>query len=79
MKNEFKKWIGERLRHFREEKIMLQSELADKLQIKPGTYASYEEGRATPKIFTLKEICKLFSITMDEFLEGSPAELTEAT
>ena len=33
-----------------------------------GSIGSYEEGRAEPKIETLKEIAKKFSITMDSII-----------
>ena len=73
MKNIYRKWIGERLKYFRDLLKLDQSQFAAMIGKTRQCYAAYEEGRAEPAIFTLKQICDIHSITVDKFLEGSPA------
>lgn len=72
MKNQYRKWIMDRLKEIRRVKRLKQKQVAEKLGIKLSTYQSYEEGRAEPSIFTLKMFCKLCKIKIDKFLQDSP-------
>jgi len=66
--------MAERLQYFRELKKKTQLQMADMLGVKRCTYASYEEGRAEPSIYTLKKFCRECKIKVDEFLQTSPEE-----
>lgn len=72
MKNAWKKWIGKRIQKLRESKDMSQDEVAQKLGKKRCTYASYEEGRAEPSACTIKQLCLIHSLSIEQFFEGSP-------
>lgn len=77
MKNEYREWIRERMRHFREKKKKSQLQIAELLHIKEGTYRSYEDGRAMPSIIILEKFCIICRITVDKFLQNSPEKDTE--
>lgn len=49
--------IGNNIRRLREERNMLQSELAAKVNVSPATVSSWEVGRTEPKIGKVEEIC----------------------
>lgn len=46
-----------------------QQEFSEKVGIKRGTYAGYEEGRIEPPINTFYKICSLFEISMEKMLK----------
>jgi transcriptional regulator with XRE-family HTH domain len=72
MKTIYRIWTGQRMLSYRLKKKLNQQQMADKIKIKRCTYASYEEGRAEPSIFTLKKFCKSVRTSIDKFMEGSP-------
>lgn len=53
--------IGERLKKYREEKKLTQSQLADLLEITPSLVSKFENGKRLPQDSTLVRICKLFN------------------
>lgn len=79
MKTVYRDFIKERLKYYRELMGKTQEEFAQLLNMKPGTYATYEQGCALPSIFLLKKVCKLAKIKLDKFMEGSPEEVNTAT
>ena len=78
MKNQYRKWIGDRLKDLRKIANIDQEVFATMVGKNRPAYAAYEEGRAEPSILTLKKICDIHNITVDKFLEGCPTE-TAAT
>ena len=54
--------IGERIKEFRKAKKITQQELADALNLKRQTVASYEIGVVTPSERTLSDICRVFNV-----------------
>lgn len=74
MKTAYRKWIGERLKYFRIQNKLTPPMVAEKISMHVKTYGHYEEGVAMPSVFTLRDICAIYSITIDQFMEGSPAK-----
>ncbi|WP_114779290.1 XRE family transcriptional regulator [Botryobacter ruber] len=56
------------LRHLRKSAGYTQAQLAEKLDIKRSLVGAYEEGRAEPKLSTLVNIAKLFTISLDDLI-----------
>ena len=46
-----------------------QKELAEKIDVQEYTIGDYERGRSEPDIETLKKLCIVFKLSMDELLE----------
>lgn len=64
--------IGSRLREAREKIGLTQREVADRLNIpKYQTISAYENDKNSPKLDTLKELCRLYGVTSDYILFGS--------
>lgn len=72
MKNVYREWVKERLKGLRSQSSKEQADVARAINSKPGTYASYEEARCMPSVFTIKRICVYYGITLDEFMQGAP-------
>lgn len=72
MKTEYREWIAGRLKTLRSEAKLKQGAVATLLNMKQGTYGTYEQGTAEPSIFVLKQICEIYHITIDQFMQGSP-------
>ncbi|NCA67253.1 MAG: XRE family transcriptional regulator, partial [Clostridia bacterium] len=62
--------FGEFLYQLRKEKGMTQSELADKLDITNKAVSKWETGESYPETAQLLPISRIFSITIDELLNG---------
>ena len=58
-------FIGKNIKKIRTVKGLNQTDFGKMFNLTRGSIGSYEEGRAEPKIETLKEIAKKFSITLD--------------
>lgn len=65
--------FGKRLKILREQRSMLQAELADILGLAPSTVSMYERGERDPDTNALIKIAKLFNVTTD-FLLGKSDE-----
>ena len=57
--------INTNLKFWRRELGLTQAQLADKLSIKRSLVGAYEEGRAEPRLATLVNMARLFSISLD--------------
>lgn len=71
--------LAEHLKNHRKAKGWTQSQLADRLGISRAQVGSYEEGRAEPKLDTLKAMAQLFACSIDSLVLGearSPQELS---
>lgn len=60
--------LSKRLKQLRNEKGLLQKEIAEKLKITTSAYGFYEQGKRMPDIETLKSLAKLFDVTVDYLL-----------
>lgn len=62
--------IGERIKYVRKEKGVTQQELADALDLKQNTIATYEMDRTRPSERTLKAICSKFDVSYSWLADG---------
>lgn len=61
--------LGEKIRRFREERNMTQKDIAEILEVEPGTISKYESGMIEPNIESIKKLAEIFRITIDELLK----------
>ncbi len=61
-------YFPENLKHLRKERELRQADLAEKLGVNRTAVGAYEEGRAEPKLSTLRNISLYFDITIDALL-----------
>ena len=57
-----------KLRRCRQEKGMIQKDMAKLLNVERSTYTYYELAKTTPSIFTLIEISKVLNIDLNEII-----------
>ncbi|ARS37769.1 XRE family transcriptional regulator [Pontibacter actiniarum] len=60
--------VTSNIRHLRKHAGFTQAQLAEKLEIKRSLVGAYEEGRAEPKLSTLVNVAKLFSVSLDDLV-----------
>lgn len=60
--------IKDRLKSLREEKLIYQKELADKLHISRATIASYETGKSLPSLEIVLKYADYFNCSTDYIL-----------
>lgn len=65
--------FGERLKLLRNEKKLLQKELADRLDIPRNTISSWEAGYRMPEINTAQKLADFFEVSLDYLLGRSDA------
>ncbi len=63
--------LGEKIKRFREQKPYTQSELAEQLSVTRQAVSNWERDKTLPDVYTLQQIAALFSMTLDEFMEGT--------
>ena len=68
--------IAENIKHFREEKKISQSELAEKLNVTRQAVSNWDCGKTEPDIETLHKISDIFEITIEELIYGTKRETT---
>ncbi len=73
MKTAYRKWIAEKLHNLRTSNNYTQFDVANAISIKISTYTPYEYGHAEPSLLTMQKLCKLYKMTVDEFLTGCPS------
>ena len=61
-------YLDKNIRALRESKGLTQSQLADKLGVKPNTISNYEKGNSTPDFKTLEKIINIFDINAHQIL-----------
>lgn len=49
---------------------LTQKQVATKLEVVESCYANWEQGRTEPNIETLRRLCVLFDVTLDELING---------
>ena len=62
--------IGNRIKKYRESKNMTQRDIAEILEVEPGTISKYESGLIEPNIESIKKLSEIFEITIDELLKN---------
>ena len=63
------KKLGEKIRRLREEKGLSQEVLAEKLDVSRQTVSNWENDRATPDAYKLKQLCEVLGISAEGILE----------
>jgi len=66
--------IGNRIKQFREENNMTQKEIAEILEVEPGTISKYESNLIEPNIKSLIRLSNTFQITIDELIREDDEE-----
>ena len=61
--------LGDKIKKYREEKRMTQRDIAEILEVEPGTVSKYESGMLEPNIKSIKRLSETFGITIDELLK----------
>ena len=62
--------FGEKIQKLRRQKKWTQEQLAEKLYVSRTAISKWESGKGYPNIDSLKDIAKLFNITIDELLSS---------
>ena len=60
--------IGNNIKKYRELNKMTQKDVAEILEVEPGTISKYESGMIEPNIESLKRLAETFNITVDELI-----------
>ena len=61
--------IGNKIKEYRELNKMTQKDIAEILEVEPGTISKYESGMIEPNIKSLKRLAETFNITVDELIK----------
>ena len=61
--------IGNKIKEYRELNKMTQKDIAEILEVEPGTISKYESGMIEPNIESLKRLSETFNITVDELIK----------
>lgn len=62
--------LSDVLKNLRTINKLTQEDLADSLNITRQTIAKWEKGEAVPDIFTLKKMCEMYQVSIDDLLES---------
>ena len=65
------------IRQLREAAGMKQSELADRMNVRPPTVFKWENGIANPTIANLIQLAEIFGVSLDEVVGRKPAPRKE--
>ena len=69
--------MGARIAALRREAGMSQAQLAQVLQVSPSAVGMYEQGHREPSADTLVELARIFQVSVDYILTGTPAPREE--
>ena len=61
--------IGNKIKKYRELNKMTQKDIAEILEVEPGTISKYESEMIEPNIESLKRLAETFNITVDELIK----------
>ncbi len=67
--------IGERIQRFRKEQAMSQEEFGAVLNVSRQAISKWENGDSLPDVYNLIAISRLFHISIDELVLGTPTAL----
>ena len=70
--------IGENIKKLREEKGMLQKQVASTVGVHPSNYSKIEKGEREPSIEVIDKLAKMFGISIDQIVhleEDTPKEV----
>lgn len=73
--------IGETLRRLRQQQGLTQAEVAAKFQPKPITsvvLSKWEHDKAVPTLPTLRQLARIYGVTLDELTVEAPAPVPAA-
>ena len=62
--------FGEKIQKLRNQNKWTQEDLAEKLYVSRTAVSKWESGKGYPNIDSLKDIAKIFNITIDELLSS---------
>jgi len=65
------KQFCQNLREARKQSNLTQKEVASLLNVVESCYANWEQGRTEPNIEMLRNLCKIFKVTIDELINGN--------
>ncbi len=68
---------GARIAALRRQAGMSQAQLADLLRVSPSAVGMYEQGRREPSADVLVEMSRIFGVSVDYILTGSPSHQEE--
>ena len=66
--------IGNKIKQLREENNMTQKEIAEILEVEPGTISKYESNLIEPNIKSLKKLSDTFQISVDDLIREDEEE-----
>ena len=69
--------IAKNITLYRKKLGLSQLELAEKIQYSNKNISKWENGEATPNIFTLKQLAKVFNITVDQLVIDQEASIVD--
>lgn len=65
---------GEKLKNLRKSKSLLQSDIARKLNVSTSAVGMWEQGRAQPDSWCIKQLANIFGVTTDYLLDNDIKE-----
>ena len=69
--------LGDKIKLYRENKNMTQSEVAEMLGVKSATISKYEAGLLEPNIESLKKLAELYEVSVDELLKEDDFDISK--
>lgn len=63
--------LNDVLKNLRKSNHWTQEYLAEQLNVSRQTIAKYENGETTPDIFTLKRLCNLYNVSVDDVIDSN--------
>lgn len=67
--------IGESLQKARQNKHLTQKNVAERLYVTRQTISRWEQEKTMPNIYALKDLAKLYDVSIDSLIENSPHSL----
>lgn len=67
--------IGNKIKAYREKQRMTQKDVAEILEVEPGTISKYESGMIEPNIESIKKLAETFGITIDELIRDDKFDI----
>lgn len=61
--------FGSKIKNYRESKKMTQKDIAEVLEVEPGTVSKYESNLIEPNIESIKILSEIFEVSIDELLK----------